>query len=333
LLVGSVRDRLQSEVPLGAYLSGGVDSSLLSVIAQRNLDTPLNVYNIGYPDANEFEYALTLAKQHRLNYHQYQMREADVVDMIPYWIRHMDQPMCDPASIPTLYLSRYVTKRLTVMLSGEGADELFAGYWQYERELSKPETSYLSHLKGSSYFVELQGLVNSRHLTQYNPVADHTSLWDSRLSPVQRITKFDMDTWLCDNLLQKVDRMTMGASIEARVPFLDRDLLEFGFRLPDQFKWGQGNTKRILKDVAEELGVPRSITQRPKMGFTVPVRDLLRGVLRDDFDRARECVRQLPYIHAPVLEDKVARFYEGDDSQGLFAWNIFVLSLWLEYNP
>ena len=339
LLTQAVRRRLQSEVPLGAFLSGGVDSSVVCAIVAKELGTEINVYNVGYAHAHEYGYAGRVSRELGFNYYQCGMTFQDMADVMPDVLKHMDQPLSDAACFPTLYLSRVVKRGCTVMLSGEGADELFAGYWQYDaimkargrQDISRG--AYLDHLARSSYYPEQKKVVSSRVVRAHNPISLTMSHWDhpTSTSLLSRITRFDILTWLPDDLLMKVDKMTMAASVEARVPFLDMDLMEYVARLPDHYKYKDGVTKRILKDVAEELGVSTDITRRPKMGFTVPIAAMLRGPYREKFqgDIRSPKFRALgDILNLRKIDYLIQQFYAGRDDLTLFCWVLFVFAAW-----
>ena len=330
LLTQAVSRRLQSEVPLGAFLSGGVDSSLLCAIVAKDLKSEINVYNIGYTEANEYGYAGQVSRDLGFNLYQCGMSFKNMSDSLPKVLRHMDQPLSDAAIFPTQYLSRVVKRGCTVMLSGEGADELFAGYWQYDGLLqARSDTgqeAYLDHLRRSSYFL-------NSSIIKGNSVQRVKSLWGKDKTLLSRITRFDLNTWLPDDLLMKVDKMTMAASVEARVPFLDTDLVEYGYSLPDSYKYHQGTTKRILKDVAESFGVSQEITRRPKMGFTVPLDTLLRGVFRQPFERALRSPKFKGLdriLNFPEIEKMVNLYYEGRTDLTLQVWTLFIFAAWWE---
>jgi len=340
LLIQAVRRRLQSEVPLGAFLSGGVDSSVICAVAAKELGTDINVYNVGYPNANEYGYAGGVARELGLNYFQCGMTFDDMVNILPDVLNHMDQPLSDAACFPTLHLSRIAKRGCTVMLSGEGADEIFAGYWQYDSILKARDVNdvgmpaMLDHLERSNYFLDRKGIVTSDVTRHHNPLTRMPTIWNDYANTTlqSRITRMDTLTWLPDDLLMKVDKMTMGASVEARVPFLDRDLMEYVVRLPDEFKYN-GTTKRILKDVAESFGVSSDITRRPKMGFTVPTDALLRGPFKEGFKRAihSQRFRNLgAFLDMRRIDLIINQYYAGNKDLTLFCWTLFVFAAWLE---
>jgi asparagine synthase (glutamine-hydrolysing) len=298
----------------------------------------LNVYNIGYQEANEYGYAASLSRMKGFDYYQVAMGFEDMAGILDDVLATMDQPLSDAACFPTLHLSRIVKRRLTVMLSGEGADELFSGYWQYQGIMdsrSPTDTgreAMLDHMRRSSYYLDQMGVIEPGYAVKYNPLTAAEAAWSNGNDPrlLQRVTRFDIDTWLADDLLMKVDKMSMGASIEARVPFLDRYLMEYVLGLPDEYKYSNGTTKRILKDVAEELGVPSDITRRPKMGFTVPIHSLLQGPFKARFLDTLPAVKALPYIRGRVVDQIVRDYYAGRSELSLFCWVLFVFAAWYD---
>ena len=341
LLTESVRLRLQSEVPLGAFLSGGIDSSLVSAIVAKELDHEINVYNIGYQEANEYGYASLVSEKLGFNYYQVAMTFDDMVDCLDDVLGYVDQPFSDAACFPLYYLSKIVKHNVTVMLSGEGADELFAGYWQYEGLLEARRSHQISaaslqdHLRRSSYWIGANQVIRTDAQRQLpDPVRKALHHYDSKSARtlLSKVLNTDLNTWLPDDLLMKVDKMTMAASVETRVPFLDHMLLEYVASLPDDYKYHHRTTKRILKDVALEMGVPGDVVQRPKMGFTVPIHNLLQGPYKRRFldTLGSKRFRGLPYINHQRVDRIVGDYYRGQDSWSLFCWVLFMFTTWID---
>ena len=332
LLTHSVQDRLMADVPLGALLSGGVDSSIIVALMSKLHPGPVKTYSIGFSGSRgneaELPFAKTVAQTLGTHHHELMMRESDLPAYIAPLIWNMDEPLVEPAAIPVYLVSRLAKESVTVVLTGEGADELFAGYPKYahdrwargysrlprtlreglvrqglnalpaqlrrvrvaERSLSISDEAE----RFASWFAGFAGPGRSsvldsdlhRSLTDpqaRGPVAQ--CLEDlNGADDLTRMLYADVKTWLADDLLMKMDRMSMATSIEARVPFLDHRLVDFAFSLPSEWKIKNGQGKYILR---ETLGrqIPQSILDRPKAGFPMPIhrwfREELSGFVKE----------------------------------------------------
>ena len=371
----SVKVRLMSEVPLGAYLSGGVDSSLIVAIMTKLTQRPVKTFTVGYEDApevSELGYARTVAKHVGAEHHEFILKPATFVNTVAEVVWHMDEPMGDYTTIPLLLISRLAKEHVTVMLSGEGADEVFAGYSIYrymalvERYRSLPGwlrlgvgnpllRMLLAHRKegkyadwpgqkleeryrgnGSCFTDRMRAKLLNREFTR--------SLEDGHLQqtidgyyrqvqhkdPVSRMLYLDTKTWLPEDPLLKADKMTMAASIELRVPFLDHRLVELAASLPTHMKIRGQQSKYILKRYAETL-LPRSIVYRPKRGFPVPVKLWMHGPLgrmaKDVLLDGR--TRQRGIYNVDYLESLFQRHDAGPEDYSKQIWSLLVLETWL----
>ena len=319
----SVQQQLVSDVPLGAFLSGGVDSSLM-VAAMGGVQT----FSIGFEDTsyNELPWARRVADYLGVP-HAQEILRPDIGGLFYQLLEHMDDPIGDFSIFPTYLISQLARAQVKVVLSGDGGDELFGGYEAYQAQqlaaiyhklpatLRKgvmeplvaalpPQAQKKGLINRSKRFLEGAGL--GEHLGHarwrqfldaplrrklFSPEAkidlngaagNHiTRLFREAagLSPVNRCLYVDLKSYLCDNILTKVDRMSMAASLEARVPYLDVELVELAFRIPDHLKVNRRSTKILLKRVAERH-VPRECIYRPKQGFSIPIKQWLGGRLR-----------------------------------------------------
>lgn len=323
LLSDSVRLRLVADVPVGVFLSGGLDSSTLTSLMCRHHDGPVHTFSVGFSQASYDESAFSSAVAEKLgtvHHHQTLSPEATLGALEPL-AEMLDEPLADAAIIPTLLLSRFARQTVTVALSGEGADEELAGYptyfahqlagplgllpsglWRLAERAARwirPSGEYLSFDFKLKKFLSGMGLEPApRHLTWMgsfpwhgdsgvllNP-APHALDLSSLLLPsttVERAQVLDFHTYLADDLLVKLDRATMMVSLEGRVPFLDHRLVEAMAGLPTRHKLLGLDAKRVLKRVEGDR-LPRQISQRRKKGFGIPIAEWLRGPLRPLLD-------------------------------------------------
>lgn len=313
LLRESVKGQLMSDVPLGAFLSGGVDSSIIVGLMSELTGRPVKTFTIGFreEDFSELPFARKVAERYQTEHHEL-IVEPESVDLLPKLVRELDEPLADPAAIPTYYLCRLAREHVTVCLSGDGGDEGFAGYLRYQwamkyakfdgipaalrrvffgqtaRLLSgryrkaaewlslDPATRYgecMGYLRGPA----LHGLLSSdvERIASARPDLARILELDARVSRADYLTRLqyiDIQTYLPDDILVKTDRMSMLNSLEVRVPFLDHRVLEYAATIPPTWRAGKGMLKRAMKSL-----LPPEILERRKMGFGVPLKHWFRG--------------------------------------------------------
>ncbi len=329
LLKESIRRRLMSDVPLGAYLSGGLDSSAIVGLMSEMMDKPVKTFSVGFgagEPVDELKYAKIVADHFGTEHHEI-IIQPDAFKHLARIIWHLDEPISDPAVIPTYFLSEYTKKYVTVVLTGEGGDEVFAGYEKYklnkkiERMASfyRKVPSFISipvvnacimlSPEGSTIKRKLQFILESGEKdynyiksTQVFSETDKEELYSDSLREhkkdgivdvvrphfqkmrtqgfLSQMQYADIKTWLVDDLLMKVDKTTMAHGIEARVPLLDKEIVEFSFNIPSDLKL-KGNTgKYVFRKLAGSF-LPREIIERRKHGFNVPINQWLDGQLKD----------------------------------------------------
>lgn len=315
LLKESVRRRMLSDVPLGSFLSGGYDSTLITALAKECCEGTLKTFSIGFYDKtyNEAEYAKEIAKYLGTEHTELYVDEADMFRLLESIPKYYDEPFSDSSQIPMMLVCELAKKDVTVALSGDGGDEFFCGYNVYDRIRQAQLLDGIGALTGA--VTERLGITdrlpfkmrviagnrNPEAKTQliagnYLQIAQNMISEERREGSVpcyynyetrygeknwqERRMLLDMETYLPGDILCKVDRASMKYSLEARCPILDRDVMEFAFGLPHEFKYQKGNKKRILKDVLYEY-VPRELLERPKKGFSVPLDSWLRGPLKE----------------------------------------------------
>lgn len=316
LLNRSVKMRMISDVPLGTFLSGGYDSSLITGMAQNLSDSPVKTYSIGFHEEkyNEAKYAKEVATHLGTNHTELYINEKEMFDLVDSIPKYYDEPFADSSQIPTMLVSALARKDVTVVLSGDGGDEFFCGYNAYDKV---GQAQKLDALGGLTYWAcNLPGLKQMKALermpfkvkiiaanreketktqfgaSNYLETAYHMVKGES--DPIlyyiesgyqeknwqERRMLLDMDTYLPGDILCKVDRASMKYSLESRCPILDIDVMEYSYRLPHSFKYGNKIKKRILKDIAYDY-VPKELLDRPKVGFGVPLDKWLRGPLKE----------------------------------------------------
>ena len=305
----SVRKRLISEAPLGAYLSGGVDSSFIVGIMSQ-ITKPIETFSVGFKDKkyNELPYAQKVAHYFKTNHHPF-ITKSDSFDLLSKIIWHMDEPVADASTIPTFQLSKLTKKFATVILTGEGSDELLAGYPKYKallygekiRKITKKfnlfksknifwkrASEYLSGSNITQAYLDLTSVFNEQekeklYSQDLKKKLKNTQKAKEIIDPyfknknnfLNQLLKLDIETWLPNDLLIKNDRMTMAHGLEARVPYLDYELVEFMASLPNNLKIKNFKDKYILRQAAKKI-LPASITKRKKQGFTVPLELFLK---------------------------------------------------------
>lgn len=311
LLERSVRHRMIADVPLGTFLSGGYDSSLVTGIAQSISATPVKTFCVGFDDPryNEAVFAREVAAHLGTDHTELYIGEGEMLELVEGIPRYYDEPFADSSQIATMLVSRLAKGRVTVALSGDGGDELFCGYNIYEKVHQAQRLDFLgriAHGVGQLGGLESRYPFRLRVISQNREKEAKTQFiagnyikaaecmvaveaarkcyydWESQYHEAdwqERRMLLDMETYLPDDILCKVDRASMKYSLETRCPLLDTDVVEYAFSLPHGFKYKNGNKKRILKALAYQY-VPRKLLDRPKTGFGVPMDRWLRGPLK-----------------------------------------------------
>lgn len=318
LLKKAVADRMIADVPLGAFLSGGYDSSLITAMAQECSEAPVKTFSIGFHEEkyNEAKYAKQVADYLGTNHTELYIDEKQMFDLVESIPQYYDEPFADSSQIPSMLVAALAREQVTVVLSGDGGDEFYCGYNIYE---NVAQAQVLDFLGGMVHgFCSLPGVKQMRladrlpfkvrviaenrnketktqfgagnYIVRANRMVGGTSEklpchyeTESRYGEdcwqIRRML-LDMDTYLPGDILCKVDRATMKYSLEARCPILDRDVMEYSYRIPHEFKYCKGDKKHILKDIAYDY-LPRELLDRPKVGFGVPLDQWLRGPLKE----------------------------------------------------
>jgi asparagine synthase (glutamine-hydrolysing) len=372
LLQDAVRAQSVADVPLGVFLSGGIDSTGIAALLAAAAPGRVQSFSVGFAGAaghDERGFAALASRALGTEHHELLVEADDVARLLPVAIAHLEEPVLDPALLPTWLLSRFARADVTVALSGEGADELFGGY---RRHLVQQRLGWMRALPGVAPLARAGrrlGVLPTRvgqaleALGTTDPVGNHLE-WSQTIARSLAATLFDDDVvrefareaqasfspyferngdtlsarlradlseWLPHNLLQKVDRASMAFSLEARVPYLALPVVRFVAALPDDVKIHGGETKRILRRALAGT-VPDEILRRAKRGFDLPLASWLRGPLRG---LAAELLDERALARWPGLKTKEAagllsRHLSGEQNFGLPLFNLLSISLFLE---
>ncbi len=316
----AVQIRMRSDVPFGAYLSGGLDSSAVVSIMARHSDHPINTFSVGFQEAefSELNEAGTVARQFGCNHHELVVTASEVMDYLPRLIRHRAAPVTESSDVPIFLLSHEAARHVKMVLTGEGSDEVLGGYPKHRFE--RYVRSYQSVMPGFAHkalfnpmaqalpysqrrvkivaaaaterdFAErmqrwMGAMSSSERAVLWNkpapsrPLHPYPFTTEKGVSPLRQMLYFDQTSWLPDNLLERGDRMTMAAGLEGRMPFMDIQLAAFMSGLPDHWRIKGSTTKRILREAMRDV-LPSEILSKPKMGFRVPINEWFRTTMKD----------------------------------------------------
>lgn len=371
LLIDSVEKQLISDVPVGTFLSGGIDSSLITAIASRLKSDKVQTFSIGYATKkyDESQYALNVAKQLGTDHHAFQLTEQEVEDFLGSIIQQYDEPFADSSAYPTMIVSKLARQHVTVTLSGDGADELFLGYGMYKwasrldnplvRAFRKPfyfatrhanltlkrggllmDYPSVAHLKSHIFSQEqylhsesdLRHLLLDEHFSfdRFNrPILDSPR----ELSPKGKQSFWDINYYLKDDLLVKVDRASMKYSLESRVPYLDHRVVEYGVNIDANLRYHKGVSKFILKEILYDY-LPKELFNRPKWGFALPLPNWLKGKLNFLLDQYLNStiINRYDILTNLYVQELKERFMAGEDYLYGRLWTIIILHWWLEEN-
>ena len=370
----SVRLRLLSDVPLGAFLSGGIDSSLVVASMVRSCPTRVVTTSVGFDEQafNELEYARTVATHLGTESHEKIVRP-DIVDLLPKLAWHLDEPFADSSAVPTYYVSKAAREHVIVALSGDGGDELWAGYARHRVERWEVAARQWLGIKGSRLAgrlaarlpLSVKGARSLRHLAlapadayaqkhaygmfenglraalyspdfarevrDADPFVGFRSAYQACPSsdPVDRALYVDVKTYLVDDIMTKVDKMSMAVSLESREPLLDHELLAFAASIPSTLKIRNGRGKYLLRRLLARR-IPQSIVHRPKQGFAAPIGQWLRGPL---VPMVQELLLDGSLKARGVFDDReVARIWrehrDGVHDHPHRLWTLVMLELW-----
>ena len=387
-LQSSVRKQMISDVPLGAFLSGGIDSSSIVALMQSQSTYPVKTFTIGFneDEYSEARHAKKIAEYLGTDHTELYVSSKKAIEVIPKLPNIYDEPFSDSSQIPTFLISQLAKKDVKVALSGDGGDELFCGYNRYImgekfwnifrlmpqsfrkffasglQSISTQDWTKISKLlpglkkysnfgdkihKGANvlkantshelYYMlcshwqnPTEAVMNSEEpdtlLTKFKPELEG-------LNNQQQMMVLDFLTYLPDDILVKVDRAAMASSLETRIPFLDHNLIEYVWRISHSLKFKKGEGKWILKQILNKY-IPKHLTERPKMGFGIPINTWLRGPLRDWAENLldQKKLQQDGYFNSKLIRNKWTEHLSGKRDWQYDLWSILMFKAWIDQN-
>jgi asparagine synthase (glutamine-hydrolysing) len=368
LLTSSVRYRMISDVPIGSFLSGGIDSSLTTAVMQKLSGQPVNTFTIGFEEEqyNESEYSRKVSEFLGTRHHELTLPITKAKDLIEELPLYYDEPFGDSSALPTILVSRLAKNDATVVLSGDGGDELFCGYNNYESakkmsrfiQLGKMLNSFPERLDIAKmlfsinprygrypYFNSNINIININYILSKYFLAhiffEKQYILDKKYFQFANLTEEiqelymlnDMVSYLPDDILTKVDRASMSISLEARVPILDHRIVEFSFKVPHHLKNNAGIQKYLLKTLAYKY-IPKTLLDRPKKGFAVPVTKWMKSDLHYLIDMyLSDNYLIIQHIFNPLSVRKLLNQFNASVNSspaGNYIWNILMFQLWYE---
>ena len=371
--------RMVSDVPVGVFLSGGYDSACVTALLQKERTEKLKTFTIGVPDIglNEAPYAKDVAKHLGTDHTEITCTQKDALELIQDLPFFFDEPFADSSAIPTTLVSKMARQDVTVALSADAGDEIFAGYNRYDymlkygkklnripgfarksmagimravpsdkipvlknkynfhnryeklkNVLKNPSDEYIM-LSLSQQFTDdqMKEIMNASFKTQ-DTLYRSNELTNGR-TPLAYMMAIDYQTYLLDDILQKVDRSTMSQSLEGREPFLDQRIIEFAARLPDDYKYYNGVKKRILRDIVHQY-IPKDLMDRPKMGFAIPIADWLKNELRDLVEEyiSEATIKGQGLLNWDYISKLKRDFFNGKKEYDTKIWYVLTFQMW-----
>jgi len=379
ILSASFQYRMVADVPVGVFLSGGYDSTCVTALLQKESTARLKTFTIGSIDdqIDEAPFAKQVALRLGTDHTEYYCSAKEALDIIPDLPYYYDEPFADSSAIPTILVSRMARKQVTVALSADAGDEIFAGYNRYDyvsrygekiARIPGPFRKTLSYLMdrvssehipyfNSSYnfhgrYHKFKNILRDpspgellKNLTQVFTEQEIAQLFShpvKQLDTAHNAGKLiegyddlsymmavDYQTYMVDDILQKVDRATMSIGLEGREPFLDQHIIEWAAKLPTDYKYHQKQKKYILKQIVHKY-VPKELMDRPKMGFAIPVEKWLAGELRllaEAFIN-EESLKEHGLFNTGVVLDLLKKFYSGNKEKHLQVWYLLMFQMW-----
>lgn len=383
MLQSACEYRMVSDVPVGVFLSGGYDSACVTSLLQQNRTEKLKTFTIAVPDIglNEAPYAKDVARHLGTDHTEITCTQKDAIDLIPNLPFYYDEPFADSSAIPTTLVSLMARKHVTVALSADAGDEVFAGYNRYDylmrfgkkmeqipgvvrktaaglMELIPSERIPVLKNKYNFHnrYEKLKGILRNpsseqimlslsqqytteqvKEVLQVHQTAQLKTSYASNelkkeyFSPLAYMMAIDYQTYLLDDILQKVDRATMTASLEGREPFLDHRVIEWAATLPDDYKYHRGEKKFILKEIVHQY-IPKELMDRPKMGFAIPIAQWLQHDLKDLVETFlnEQSIRTQAIFRWEYIHELKRSFFSGKKEFDVKLWYVLMFQMWYE---
>ncbi|WP_439151243.1 asparagine synthase (glutamine-hydrolyzing) [Winogradskyella sp.] len=364
-LTDAVKLRLFADVPVGVFLSGGIDSSLIAALATTTSAAKVKTFSVKFNDKgfDESIYAQQVANHLKTDHNVIECNYNEGIDLIENFSHYYDEPFADSSAIPSMLLAKHTRKQVTVALSGDAGDESFIGYHRYNwikkgsKILQIPYgirlvISKLMSIAPHYRLKIISEIMKSKNIGQayIDAITGHDLSWISSGSDfknteelkylihnnknlLERVSDYDIKTYLNWDINTKVDRATMAYSLEARAPLMDYRVVELARAFPTEFKYYKGNQKRILKDVLYKH-VPKAIFDRPKAGFTMPFEKWFREDLKEFVlsELNENGLQQIPGIDVKNVQGKIDQHLKGTWNHYPLIWKLLVLKQWLNKN-
>lgn len=381
ILTSACKYRMVADVQVGVFLSGGYDSACVTSLLQKDRTEKLKTFTIAVPDIglNEAPYAKDVAKHLGTDHTEIECSQKDALDLIADLPYYYDEPFADSSAIPTTLVSKMARKHVTVALSADAGDEVFAGYNRYDylmrfgkkmerlpgfvrksaagimemlpsEKIPVLKNKYNFHnryekLKGilrnpssEQIMLSLSQQYTDEQLKSVLRTSDYETLSTAYISkelkpafssPLSYMMAIDYQTYLVDDILQKVDRATMTASLEGREPFLDHRVIEWAATLPDDFKYHNGEKKYILKEIVHQY-IPKEMMDRPKMGFAIPIAHWLQNDLRDLVETylKEETIVEQSIFNWEYVSKLKSDFFKGKKEYDVKIWYVLMFQMW-----
>ena len=362
LLIDAVKIRMQADVPLGTFLSGGIDSALVSAIASKISDTPINTFTIGFEDPkyDESKVAKQFSQIIGSKHTETICGPNDAINMLAKFVQVYDEPFADSSALPSLLLNSVTKKHVTVALSGDGGDESFLGYEHFDKITKFNKISFIPQLVRNFaanfklYIIlggrpeTLKGVLQTKNSdafawntfngfdtlqkikeTSWFKNYEGYKIWSS--DSIQRMADLNIKLWLENDSNVKVDRASMAYAMEIRSPFLDYRVVEYARSLPVEYRYKKGLKKRITKDILSEY-IPESVFNLPKKGFAIPIGNWIRNELKEQIKDALndDFLKSVPNLDVVKFKNQMYLHMTNQYDYSFNIWKLFVLSKWFK---
>jgi len=344
LLLNSVESRMIADVEIGAFLSGGVDSTLITAYAQKFTKNKIKTFSLGYGDhINELPFADMAAKTIGTEHYAMQANSA-LTDEIESFLTYFDEPHGDSADLAQHLLSRFTASKVKVALAGDGGDELFMGYGWYWAYWNRPKIvtlknkffsdQFSEHIKSVTIFpANFRKTLLNKGGGSFNSITTDDFEKNGIIDGIEQINDYDIEAYLPGQLLTKVDRTSMMHSLEVRCPLLDHHLAEFVYNLPTEYKMNKNTGKFVLKDLLSEI-MPRDFVDRKKQGFGAPVRMWVQEKNFQEYIKSvffNESATLYNYLNKDVVKTLVTNTLNGGKQKSYYqVWVLLCLAVWME---
>ena len=364
ILTDSVSAHMIADVPVGCFLSGGIDSGVISSLASQEknkLGEKLSTFTIGFKEMNEWDEAKQMSDFIKSDHNKIILDWKEYFKILPKIVWHFDEPVADPSAVNIFFLAREARKKVKVVLSGEGADELFGGYNIYLEPFNREKLQNIPSIIRRFVFVVLNKIfpnirgisflkrslektedwyIGSASIFKQNEV---NKIWQGQkikrmslngyynevksFSDSDKMQYVDINTWLIGDILAKADKMTMANSLELRVPFLDIEVSKFASKLKDNMKWQKGETKYLLREAMKNI-IPEMTRKRKKLGFPTPV----ESMIKENFSEIKKTIFENPYFKSnfnlDVIEKNLFMQNEPIKKNSRKIYTLLLLAIW-----